>query len=342
MAHRTIDFDDAIAEAKAKIKQRRQNISLLLGNGFSAKYFSYASLLDSAVFKRDDPLRELFDHLATVDFERVVKALQDAAQVELAYGKRIHARELNRDARRLRRILVNAIRNTHPSHRADIEDEIPSCVKFLNHFNDVFTLNYDLLLYWVSLDAKARLADGFGLGRRRNGFIGPFSPGAHCDIYNLHGGLHLFRDGIDVRKRVHQGDGVIDAIAHTILHDNRLPLYVAEGDSAAKLERIKSSPYLSHCYDKLSDSAGALFVYGHSAHTNDAHIYSAIFHSGIKHLYFCVHKPTPAKLRKFAGELARYRERADSEIKWTFVDSASAYVWDEPPSKSKHKHIRPH
>jgi hypothetical protein len=54
-------------------------------------YFSSRSLLDKADLTADDPVRVLFDRLKTVDFERVVKALEGAAEVELAYGNGDHA-----------------------------------------------------------------------------------------------------------------------------------------------------------------------------------------------------------------------------------------------------------
>jgi Domain of unknown function (DUF4917) len=318
-----ISFDDAI-----KSTNDHDGCALLLGNGFSAKYFSYRSLLEKADLKADDPVRRLFDQLKTVDFERVVKALEGASIVETAYGNDKHAKQLTTDAQRVREALVHAIRGTHPAHREDIEEVIPSCVAFLSHFNNVFTLNYDLLLNWVSLADASNLTDGFGLGERRGGFQGPFALNAYCKVFNLHGGLHLFRNGEDLEKRLADSGGVIDAIARTITTAKRFPVYVAEGTSPAKLARIKSNNYLSHCYEKLGASIGSFFVFGHSADPNDAHVYHALFRSKIKHLYFCIYQPNDDKIKAVSGELARYKELAGSKIDYTFVDSESAHVWD--------------
>jgi Domain of unknown function (DUF4917) len=112
-----------------------------------------------------------------------------------------------------------------------------------------------------------------------------------------------------------------------LLKDKRLPLYVAEGTSPRKLAHIYSVPYLRHCYERLRDSSGSFFVYGHSAGTNDAHIYDALFSSKIEQLFFCIHRPT-AKLEDIDGELARYKKRNSSEVDYTFVDSETAHVWD--------------
>lgn len=324
-----IGFEDAIKQTKGKDR------ALLLGNGFSIQHFSYKTLLERAGLKDDDPLKALFKALDTYDFEALMRALEDAAVVGTAYGKREQSKTFADDADRLRKALVHAVRDTHPGHREDIAKVIPSCVEFLRHFGTIFTLNYDLLLYWVILDDTRAFRDGFGLGDEKDGFRGPFKPDAHCNVYNLHGGLHLFKTPIgDVEKRLMGASGVIDAIAETITRDKRLPVYVAEGTSNAKLGRINSVPYLKHCYEKLSSSSGCFFVYGHSADPNDAHIYRALFTSEIDRLYFCIHKPT-ADVKKIDGELARYKKQCGSTIEYAFIDSESVQVWNKAPGKKE-------
>jgi hypothetical protein len=315
-----IAFDEAIKATEGTER------AVLLGNGFSIQHFSYRTLLEKAGLAPDGSLRALFDVLQTVDFEVVIKALEDAAVVERAYQKEKRAALFSGEADKLRRSLVHAIRQIHPAHRENIQ-VIPSCTTFLPSFATVFTLNYDLLLYWVILDDGDNFADGFGLGKESDGFRGPFQEDAYCNIYNLHGGLHLFQTADnEVEKRLMGKAGVIDAIAQTITKDKRLPLYVAEGSSIAKLAHIYAVPYLRHCYETLCGSSDAFFVYGHSASTNDAHVYDALFKSDVKHLYFCIHQPT-AKLAEVDGELARYKKRNSSKIDYTFVDSQTAKVW---------------
>jgi hypothetical protein len=323
---KVISYDEAMKQAGGK------DCGLLLGNGFSIRHFKYNTLLEESGLKPDEPIRLLFDLLETVDFERVVKVLEDASVVETVYGNDPHSAELQTDANRLREALVHAVRTSHPGHREDIESVIPSCVEFLTPFGKVFTLNYDLLLYWVILQKGAKFNDGFGLGTEVNGFLGPFKKEAYCNIFNVHGGLHLYQTpNDDVEKCLMGATGVIDAIAKVITEGKRFPVYVAEGTSSAKLSHINSIPYLKHCYETLQISAGAFFVFGHSADSNDAHIYDALFRSKIEHLYFCIHQPS-AKIENIDGELARYKKRNGSDIGYTFVDSDSAHVWDRTKS----------
>jgi len=315
-----ISFDDAL-------KQAGEKPSLLIGNGFSIEYFSYQNLLEKADLPASGPERALFKVLDTVDFERVIMALEAGALVERAYKNDKQADAFLADADKIREALVKAVRATHPGHREDIAERIPTCIAFLKNFDAIFTLNYDLLLYWVILDAGKSFQDGFGLGQEKNGFRGPFKTDAHCNVFNVHGGLHLFKTSIgEMEKRLMGASGVIDAIAETITKSKRLPVYVAEGTSEAKLARINSVPYLKQCYDQLRERSGAFFVYGHSAKGNDDHIYDALFSSQIERLFFCVHTPT-TKVEVVDGELSRYKKRNGSKVIHEFVDSQTAPVW---------------
>lgn len=106
-----MSFEDAIAATDEADR------SLLIGNGFSAGHFAYSNLLDHSGLEVGTPVRTLFDSLATVDFELVIRALEEAAVVEAAYGNNAHSDELTIDADSVRQALVNAVRETHPEHR---------------------------------------------------------------------------------------------------------------------------------------------------------------------------------------------------------------------------------
>lgn len=317
-----ISFQEAIDESKSLER------SLLMGNGFSIEHFSYRNLLDRSNIEDADPLKKMFSALNTFDFEVVIRALEDAALVERTYGDDSKSALFVEDSNRLREALVHAVREIHPANRDNISHKIPACAKFLQNFKTLFTFNYDLLLYWVQLDLSTIFKDGFGLGTDSNGFKGPFREDAYCNVYNLHGGLHLFKkpDG-EIEKQLKGPTGVVDAIANTITHSKRLPIYVAEGSSTNKLAKINSTPYLRHAFQKITVIEGVLFVYGHSADTNDAHVYHKIFSSnGIKHLYFCIHQPT-ADINRIDGELARYKTLVKSKLNYTFVDAETVNVW---------------
>lgn len=317
-----VSFDDALTATQG------QERALLVGNGFSSEYFSYADLLTKSGLEAGDPLLALFKALDTVDFERIVRALEDAARVAIAYGDEKGAATFSEDAQRVREALVRAINETHPAHKSELAFKLESGAAFINHFAAVFTLNYDLLLYWVNLESTTK-KDGFGLGERTSDgrFHGPFKPEAYCHIFNLHGGLHLFDDAGDMMKALNDGDGVVATVSNTI-RSGHFPIYVAEGRSAQKLNKINGNDYLRHALDKLRENALPLFIFGHSADNNDAHIYNAIFNSNCKALYFGIYQPNEPKIRAFDGKLEKYRRTIGSELAITFFDSETAKVWN--------------
>jgi len=55
-----ISFEEALKQTKGK------GCGLLIGNGFSIKYFNYRNLLEVAGLAEDDALRALFAALDTV------------------------------------------------------------------------------------------------------------------------------------------------------------------------------------------------------------------------------------------------------------------------------------
>jgi len=318
-----IGFHDALAASDGQPR------ALLIGNGFSAAYFQYDSLLAASGIEPGTPMRNLFDRLHTADFELVIRALEDAAVVEEAYGNDAHAGELKAHAQEAREALIRAVKATHPEHRADLGRLYQSSAVFLANFETVFSLNYDLLLYWSNLEALG-LTDGFGLaevlpgGRLRS----PFRENAYCSLFNLHGGLHLFEGPDDVlMKAIDFGEGVVETVAR-IIRDGKLPLYVAEGTSSQKERKVNSVPYLRHCFAKLRDTADTLFVYGHGAAENDAHVYRAIFGVNRPHVYFGIYQPNDNKLAALDGELAKYQHLGGMNVPYSFYDAESAHVWD--------------
>jgi hypothetical protein len=332
---RELPMNDVISFQEAIDATGGEERALLIGNGFSIEYFSYSNLLAEAKLEEGGSIKALFDALKTVDFEAVVRSMEDAAIVERAYDNEEHAEQLVKDAQTVREALVTAVNETHPAHREDLELKYESASVFLSNFVNVFSLNYDLLLYWVKIDMP-RMYDGFARGAKiEDGrFQGPFDEKSHCHVFNLHGGLHLFQSEIgDVYKALNHGDGVIGNITHEIAGNGHLPIYVAEGRSASKFRKINSVGYLRHCYRKLQDNAATVFIYGHSADENDSHIYRAIFGSNAKHVYFGVHNPDKNKLRKFDAELSKYSKIGGKNIPYSFFVSETAQIWDGPPKE---------
>ena len=129
--------------------------NVLLGNGFSLaldRRFSYDALFEMADFGDRRRVKSAFNALDTTDFETVMKVLRSAAKLLKVYPDCSSnvVRQLTQDADNLREVLVAAIADNHLSHPSEIDEaRYKSCRTFLNRFSAIYTLNYDLLLYWA-------------------------------------------------------------------------------------------------------------------------------------------------------------------------------------------------
>lgn len=149
MALKLLTFEEALGLASKKPH-------LLLGNGFSIScrkdIFHYGSLYKKANFAKVPHAPELFKAAGTQDFEIVIRNLNFAAKIIPQYvpNSQTIANDMLRDASELKTILVQAIASNHPNVPNEITaEEYRSCRKFLSRFQNLYTLNYDLLLYWA-------------------------------------------------------------------------------------------------------------------------------------------------------------------------------------------------
>jgi hypothetical protein len=342
VARRLQDFDRAMR----RVSQAGKKPHLLLGNGFSRAcrddIFAYGALFERADFKKcSKKARQAFEALKTSDFEVVMRALRDTATLLQLYGGDVHERlrtRLLEDAEALREVLVHAIADSHPSQPGDISPEsYGRCRAFLERFADVYTLNYDLLLYWAIMQEEllpeVSLDDGF-----RTPDAGPseyvtweVEKTDKQSVFYLHGALHIFDAGHEVQKYtwVNTGIRLIDQI-RSALEQGLYPLFVAEGDSARKLARIKHSDFLARSYRSFAKIAGTLVVFGHSFADNDAHILQRIRRGRIAQLLVGVHgdPESTANKRLIREAKGLANGRPDKHpLMVEFFDSASVEVW---------------
>lgn len=317
---------------------------LLLGNGFSIacrpNIFAYGKLFEQADFSKVSPTAKYaFTALNTQDFERVIKALRDASAITLAYGDPGLADTLHQDADKLRELLVETIAASHPAWPGELtEEEYRACREFLAHFNDVYTFNYDLLLYWVQMHVEGAESptsdDGFRTSE--DDFDSSYvvwEPGQSHEqnMWFLHGALHVFDSGVEIQKYTWRKTGVrlIDQIRDALKRDY-FPLFVSEGTSAEKYERIRHNDYLAKAYRSFSEIQGALFIFGHSLADDDAHYLRQIRRGKTSRLYVGLYGDSASdanrQIIRKAGELALGRSNK-RQLGVTFFDAASAKVW---------------
>lgn len=352
-----ITFEEALALSRVYKKRH-----LLLGNGFSIAYkhdiFTYRSLLEEADFTGIPEVRRVFDALDTVDFEMIIRTLQESAKLLSVYGANPGLQKKIEDhSEQLKTLLVQTIAGKHPEGPFDVQEEQYQNVrKFLSHFigenaeGNIYTLNYDLLLYWAVMHEESEMpivlekSDGFGKedgNEDADYVIWHGETNAHSQrLHYLHGALHLFDAGKELKKFtwINTGKRLIEQ-ARQAMDEGMYPLFVAEGNSEQKLTKIKHSGFLYHSFKSfttmMSTGTHCLFVYGHSLAANDMHILHKIASGKVPQVFISIYGDVNSSTNKAIVATANYliEERARLNVKHplsvTYYDAETANVWDE-------------
>jgi hypothetical protein len=334
--------------AALKDSSRYKKRHLLLGNGFSIAcrpdIFIYRKLFEMANFSTSPSAKLAFDALGTTDFERVIKSLCDAANIMRAYGvaEKI-VEKVERDCVALKDLLVETIASGHPERPSDIhDDEYAACQKFLDNFEHVYSLNYDLLLYWAKMhydDPKKITADdGFRTSyddvtnHEESDYVVWESIQRYTqNLFFLHGALHIFDSGTEIQKFTwcRKGIRLIEQTRQALAED-RFPLFVAEGTTDEKMEKIRHNDYLIRCYKSFAGIQYCLFIHGHSLAPNDEHFLELIERGKLEHVYIGLHGDPKSDgnqqiirraLRMVDNRTGKY------QLEVSFYDSQTADVW---------------
>lgn len=287
-------FDDVV---KA-INTKGRPFHLLLGNGFSMSYdaeiFSYNALHGFIEKTNDELLTKLFNIVNTKNFELIMQQLDNFAALIEAFDTDSNLKgKIEEASQTLKNSLMDAINSLHPEHVFKIPDEnSASCSKFLNLFlkqgGNIYTSNYDLLLYWVLMRNQIENSiDGFGRDPVSTGEYVPedqleFSElvwGKYKDkqtIFYLHGALPLFDTGIDIVKEEYDTSHYLLENIRARIERKEYPIFVTAGNGNDKLKQIMHNRYLSYCYDKFSNTTGSLVTFGFNFGEYDEHIIEAV------------------------------------------------------------------
>lgn len=341
-------FQEALLFSEEQSKRH-----LLLGNGFSIAcrpgIFQYGKLFEQADFsKLSTSAKKVFHELGTQDFEKVISILRDSTIALKAYED-ISAKlltMLSSDADSLRELLVQTIASSHPEWPGELEErEYSYCKAFLDNFSRVYTLNYDLLLYWVhmhTLEGEDPSSD--------DGFRKPYenydanyvtwdpSNSHDQDCFFLHGALHLFDTGVELQKYTWKNTKIrlIEQIRSALKKD-LFPVFVAEGKSDEKLYKIRHNDYLAKAFRSFSEITGALFIYGHSLAINDEHYLKRIEKGKIKQLYVGLYGDPENNNNKIiiarAERMSVNRGKKRGGLEVFFFDAETANVWGNNPEK---------
>lgn len=294
----------------AVVSRRFRRADLLLGNGFSigiAPRLNYDSLFDRFLTRCCKADRCIFQAFGTANFELILEKLSNARDVNRIFD--IGTAGIEDAIDHLKDGLVSTIQDVHPRRAQTDQCQLERIARQLDQFDDIFTLNYDLLL--------SRILDLSRDRGRRDHYVKPYSDFFWTEYdarflrfddstefegyrhpYYLHGALFLFKEPFyeyDLKlRRADSPEELIEVIAGMI-GEGRMPLFVSEGRPEQKWQAISRSRYLTFALDRLKESKKSLVVFGTSLSDPDRHIVEAINIKNGRNLAVSLHIGTKSK-----------------------------------------------
>lgn len=321
------DFQDVDAQLEDwnALRATTSISGLLVGNGASRVVwddFGYDSLFENARTVEEKPLSQselsVFDAMQTRSFEQVLGALKTTSRVNKALAVSSAAPRNRYYA--IKEALINTVHAVHIPWRLVVPSTLATINQELGRYRTVFTTNYDLLNYWAIQHQPDAITDLFQ--GAEPGFDLSATATDKTRLLYLHGGLHLVRNQDGTARKLMSTEGTLlgsFAINNTIKTLDDVPLFVNEGPSADKLKTIRSSDYLSFCYDQLLGHAEGLCVFGHALGEQDSHIIHALRQAKPKMVAISIYPRSKAFIQHQKRHYAKVFEGTGSELR--FFDS---------------------
>jgi hypothetical protein len=347
----------------SEIKAQFQD-ALLVGNGGSialSSNFSYSTLYEYAV-KRDllqEDTKAVFDKFQkkSRDFESVLFSLWQADYI----NERFDVEKSQRDKVRkgyvkVRRSLINSVKDIHPEHK-EIATSLNDVGEFVSHFSNVFSLNYDLTLYWASVQKNSispnSISDSFTKrvsysGKQKTktfAFLGdidglkrPYNLNQkETLVFYPHGNLIIYQTRATKKEKKIDANkqDLLKTITEFWAKNDGNPLFVCEGTTESKLESISSSTYLSHVYQEELPRGGVnLTIYGWGIGKQDTHILNQLARGTYQKIAVSIRigdKQTEG-LQQEMRDICQKLEVITPAHNIVFFDSASSGCWNNRES----------
>ena len=319
--------------------------SLILGNGASIavdERLHYSSLYEAATSEGYVGLdvRNIFEHFETADFEFVLQALANAHAINSYLS--INETKTGEAYGQVKSSLIRTVENVHPTFD-EVSNHLLPIAGFIKRFDVVFSLNYDLILYWAMIQGnehfgRNRFKDCFG---RDGNFTyeldflrKPYSSNDGSTlVFYPHGNLFLGNNAFGEETKIISDErSLTEVITERWKLGGIVPLFVSEGDAAGKVRSIRRNGYLNYVLSQeLTRKTKSVVIYGWSLADQDDHVLAAIKQSNPERVAISIYEdsidPENDMLvlrRKIKRVLGLKNENID------FFGSQSAGAWLNP------------
>lgn len=328
-----LNFETELAKAAKK--------NIIIGNGFGisfdqafgSNYFSWNNLLELCEIEEGSPLCNLL-HECNLDFELAHQKLNNAIDVLFKYGESEYKVGFyQQQVSLLREQLIVAVSASHPNSFVKVSSEMDVKImngrRFLRQFDEIYSLNYDLLLYWLRCYQKPYIgSDSFCNSSEDVDLV--FSPDDSSNFLFPHGALFLNRNGISATKVRSSQHVPILALVERNIDNGVFPVTVSEGTGKQKREVIRGNKYLSYCYERLQKVEGSVFTFGCSfMDGKDEHIIQQLLRSPAEKIIVGEYAPDRARAIQLLNEFEQVQKKQGNrrQVQVSIADTSDARIW---------------
>lgn len=316
-------FSDIMNEIKSL---RCDNAILILGQGFSKGYdteIDSEEITIQTLEIEENKIKELYSYLNSPNEKSNLEDLIEVLEAgEISYFD-LHKILCNSKHRNINftheiwDIYYKFISKFMDNHKFKYEEKIKACIYYLRQFHQLYTLNFDFILYWSFLRCNKEYGKNFGDGfgdHYNNEVVNEIynelgklidesydanfkllGRGTNYNVHYLHGAAHIYQVNEDVIKLTADiqhfkslpdvTKKLVEALRKTVVSGNFdnckiIPTIVMAGSHQSKERQIYSSPYLHKMYSRLELLKGPKVIYGcsvSSENNKDFHIWRRVF-----------------------------------------------------------------
>lgn len=333
--------------------------ALIVGNGASislSNNFNYNNLFLKAeeLGYLSPEIAKIFSQIGTSNFEAILNQLDITQKINntlslpdiLISQLPIINNVISTSSNQIKTALIETIRSVHPNYTElsivqNESNDILKLNKFLNQFDYIINLNYDLLIYYIILVNKTEFIDSFrntSTGRQNLSFdedVINTPYGNKTKLYYPHGNIVLCVDsnGEEQKIRCSEGTTLLQEILNTWEGANQLyPLFICEGTSNEKVKGIYRNYYLTYVYKKILPNLPSNIVcYGWSLSENDEHILKQILKDSQRSLKFLISirtdEKTPLQVETECTNIKNRITNINSRTEVHFFDKSDEGCW---------------
>ena len=269
--------------------------NLLLGNGFSvgvSSEFTYNSLIEVALSNRylEASDKQLFEKFDTVNFETILHNLFITQKVNeiLSVSSDIPSKKYNY----IKEALIKSVNKIHPKFDEISTVWISSVISELKKYKEIYTTNYDLLLYWImSKNDFKSFSDYFWSSGLCFDQFNTELWNSTIPVHYLHGALFIyFDDDLEIKKtRKTESNSLLEEV-EKLIKVNKIPLFISEGTSKVKMNMIENNAYLNFVFNEFHNMKEGATIYGCAFEDSDQHIINSLNNSKtIQHIAISIY-----------------------------------------------------